>query len=359
MVSTEEERLAREAIQADAQFVSSVDPDKASIAGMSIAPFYSLFIYEARSALVELGDNPRLLPADAERQLAKSRHTVKLFEDTKRYIEGQVAHMRDTLIPAHRDAFLNKTWLPIARWLESDLGIWALDRQLFTTTHTVFFSMGAPDELMKDLPRLGIYARQMGWVYGREFRQLAGTTQPSCNAWLLADKRLDRARDRRSEKVYAACFNGSTTSDLNAMLTAHLALVRTARDGFGCSHPSGECYTRFKIRYLALFQVYDSLSRLERDPNYALTPISAHRLRSIANSNAPRLTSGRPARSLRNTLVHYIPRVKPSVQLTGRLLDDLLLASGFTEHLTDVEASVDIELDRITNELLQWCGRPW
>jgi hypothetical protein len=89
-----------------------------------MAPYLSLFVHESHRKL--RASDPALaslLSSDVEAIVARSRHSLKLFEDTHRGVAGQLAYFRDELLPAHRRRFLGNTWLPLARPLEKDLGL--------------------------------------------------------------------------------------------------------------------------------------------------------------------------------------------------------------------------------------------
>jgi hypothetical protein len=74
--------------------------------------------------------------------VARSRHSLKLFEDTKRGVNGQLAYFRDVLMPAHRGRFLGSVRFKVFRFLETDLGLYRYNGRLISTTHAANFHMG-------------------------------------------------------------------------------------------------------------------------------------------------------------------------------------------------------------------------
>ncbi|MFV0461039.1 MAG: hypothetical protein ACK5MT_19980 [Actinomycetales bacterium] len=341
MITIDDERLARAAIQADAEFVHSLfsQPRRGteSVSILSLLPFLSLFCFEGRRALKTLGDRVVPLPPDAETMVEKSRHTVKLFMDTQREIEGQVAHFRQSLVPAQCGAFLGNTWLPLARLFETDLAIWNIKGVPFSTTHSAYFLSGAPDSVIAQLYKGATYFSDTAKAYGDEFSRRSTGNSGDCCGWLRLDADLDRPKERKSVRVYANCFNGPASPDLNATLIVHLALLRLAQVGVGCRHANGSCYTQFKIKYLALYQVLESLRSLRADGTQPLTANSQHWTDAILNTVPTHITAD-SARRLRNLLVHYIPAHAGPPAGAG-LLGEVLINAGVSSHWATILVS--------------------
>src|SRR5579859_2862494 len=127
-----------------------MDPKCASfgpVVSICMAPYASLFVHESYEKLK--ASNPALaslLSADVWEIVARSRHTLKLFEDNQRWVEGQVAYFRDKIIPAHTDFFLRKIWFPPARVFMKDLGLFSYDKKLIANSHGGSFHMGMEAE---------------------------------------------------------------------------------------------------------------------------------------------------------------------------------------------------------------------
>src|SRR5690348_3063747 len=90
-----------------------------------VIPYFSLFVHESRLKPNYIGPAAGAeLSQDADEIIARSRHSLKLFEDTHRWVAGQVDYFNDEILPAHASYFIENRWLPIARRLETDLGIY-------------------------------------------------------------------------------------------------------------------------------------------------------------------------------------------------------------------------------------------
>lgn len=67
--------------------------DPLSVIRFCIAPYVALFIYEPRRKPQNIDPSAFAnLSAEAERICVNSRHSLKLFEDTKRKIDGLLDH---------------------------------------------------------------------------------------------------------------------------------------------------------------------------------------------------------------------------------------------------------------------------
>jgi hypothetical protein len=144
-------------------------PEHASFMGrisLCMVSYLSLFVHESHRKL-RASDPAQasLLSSDVEAIVARSRHSLKLFEDTHRGVAGQLAYFRDELLPAHRRRFLGNTWLPLARPLEKDLGLISYAGKLVLTTHGTNFHMGIEPHAL--LTQTGEETRAIYEAYGR------------------------------------------------------------------------------------------------------------------------------------------------------------------------------------------------
>lgn len=108
-------QLINHAITTDAQFVGrfigslqqpGVQP-VGPVASFCLSSYLSLFVHESYCRLKTL--HPALavsLSSDARTIIARSRHSLKFFEDTQRGLAGQVAYFRDEIIDTRKARFL-------------------------------------------------------------------------------------------------------------------------------------------------------------------------------------------------------------------------------------------------------------
>jgi hypothetical protein len=315
-----------------------------SVIAFCMVPYFSLAMHESLRKIHSI--DPRIVPTYTQETLdisTRSRHSLKLFEDTMRGIEGQLSYFRDQIFTAHSDRFLGNTWLPFARPFETDLGLYSYEGRLITTTHAATFHAGfEPKKFLAE--GSGTYISQVYEEYGRHFGSLGAnledagpdTFYKSLNPTDLSDC------DVRASKYYRKVFNGSDTPEVNATLTTFRAMLNFAdmvlRYGRHRQHIE---YTDFKIGYLSLYQVLRSVHILLNDATYPLTDRSTNIARSIVSAQAVQEITHRSAKPFRNSLMHYnlphnidISRVDLSEPLFG------LVSIYFPQH--DVTSFIEM-----------------
>ncbi len=288
-----------------------------SVLAFCMAPYFSLVMHESLQKARKVDANiTAVFEKDTVAVSARSRHSLKLFEDTKRGIEGQISYFRDEVFTAHSAKFLGKTWLPLARFLESDLGLYSYGGRLVTTTHAATFHLGfEPNELLAD--EGGSHIRAVFAEYGSYFSGLgASLDDQGADTFItsLSASVLDESRDVRASKYYRKVFNGPDTPELNAILTTFRAMLNFAEivmtSGVDRRHLD---YTAFKIGYLSLYQVLRSVHILLEDPSYRLAARSAAIADRIMNLESVQDILDRKARPFRNMLMHY--NLPPNVDM--------------------------------------------
>ena len=315
MTTTIADDVIMAGVKADAIYVGRVirnitAPNAAPFAGIlpfCLVPYLSLFVYESRAKLI--ANDPAMqtaLSQDADAICARSRHSLKLFEDTQRGIEGQLDYFRDEILVAHSERFLNNTWFPPARVLETDLGIYSYAGRPIATTHAATFHMGIePRALLEaDAPYIqGLFAQ-----YGSYFGKLGARLDAGADTFVvhLDSAQLDAKNDKRASKYYGRVFNGPTTPAINGLLVGFQAMMNFADSiiSVGANIHDLE-YTVFKIRYLTVYEVLMSLQLLRNDPAYPMSSASMDSIRTIVDTPEAQLITTRPTKAFRNTLMHY------------------------------------------------------
>jgi hypothetical protein len=241
--------------------------------------------------------------------VTRARHSLKLFEDTRRGIAGQLDYFRDEIQAAHKDRFIGSVVRPF-RFLAKDLGLFTYDSKLITTTHVATFHFGMPpkDLLSKAGPEVQAFTEQ----YGRYFQHLGAQVPASGGATFFS--RLDPAKltdtidDVRSAEYYDDVFDGSASPDLNALLTVFRCMANFADAAIPVTEINGGIdYTEFKIRFLTAYQVLRSLQVLRDDTTRTLTPRSAGYLGRILGAPEALAIMASPAKPFRNLMMHYGP----------------------------------------------------
>jgi hypothetical protein len=333
------------------------DKALASIVPMCLVPYISLFAHESFAKLK--ATNPALsasLSSDVEQIVARSRHSLKLFEDTHRGIDGQLAYFRDEILASHMEYFRGKTW--VARWLGRDLGLYSYNGRLIGTTHSATFNLGIEPRslLRKKGPEL-----QATYVeYGRYLAALGARLDVLGQTFVshLDPRSLNpRTVDVQSEKYYRRVFDGPANPDLNALLTFFQCMMNFVQ--LITIHDAGAFdYSAFKIRFLTLYQVLGSLRMLRDDPLPVLSARSTRFVDRLVDSAETHLILDRNVKPFRNTLMHY--NLNPHVDRTqvdvAKPLFGLVPIYFPAHTATSFVAAVDQHIAEVATTMDEWAA---
>ncbi|MGW2942440.1 hypothetical protein [Streptomyces sp. NPDC001226] len=337
---------------------SLADSKMVSIGSLCVAPFMSLVIYEALrktnflSVPMEIG-----LSDDVNEVCSRARHSLKLFTDTNGGIDRQLTYFEQDIMREHSKYFLGNTWLPPARFLETDLGVFTYEGQIITTTHSATFHLGIPSaRLFRDgfVSVMQLILQQMGRCLGA-LGAGGHTGEPSTFASYVSGSSL-RNRDVRAAKHYGRSFNGPETPHINGTLTDFQAITNfIASLLIAGADPLVLEYSVFKIRYIVLFHVLASLRVLQGRLDMRLSRRSSEAIGRIIGTSEAQIVTDPSTRGFRNTLMHYGP--------TSAMLDKMDLSAPlfglvpifFPDHdFKSLSALVDRCIRDTTRELNQW-----
>lgn len=319
--------------------------------------FLSLFVYESHLRLS--GSDPAIAAAlsnAAQPVIARSRHSLKLFEDTKRGVLGQLHYFRDEIAPAHRKAFLTSGRNLLRRLLETDLGIYVYDQLPISSTHAATFHLGfEPKSLFN--PRTGREVQAIAAEYGTYLSIFGVQLDPIATSFAsLLDPNLFSHRDVRSESYYKRTFNGSQTTEINALLTSFRVSMNFVERMLRTDTSVAAWQTTFKIRYLTLYQILRSLQILRMEVAHQLTDLSQAVLRTILDNPESQVLTDPASKPFRNSLMHYSPDSRiptVSLQLTAPLYG--LVQACFPGHdERTISALVDRQAARTADALNAW-----
>jgi hypothetical protein len=294
------------------KFVSDLaNPKHASfapIASFCMVPYISLFAHESyRKLEVSDPELASLLSEDVKSIMSRSRHSLKLFEDTSRGVEGLLTYFRDEILTAHKRRFLGNTWLPLARPLETDLGLFSYEGRLINTTHAANFHLGIePSEFLE---KTGPQTQAIYEEYGRYFARLGARLDSGGETFVshLDPRRFNRHPDDvRADKYYRRVFDGAENPDINVLLTVFLGMMNFVDSIIVAGGDERDIdYTVFKIRFLTLYQVLSSLRVLREQQSQILANRSMAYIEEILNTGEVQLIIQPTAKPFRNALMHY------------------------------------------------------
>jgi hypothetical protein len=277
-----------------------------STAAYATYNYLSLFIYESsrhlRARYPDLADE---LPVPSEEELARSRHSTKLFDDTKKGIEGVVDYFENEIATAHTGAFLGNTKFRFLRWLETDLGLYTYDRKVVGTTHGATFGTGVdPNTLVSSGgPR---YVGAIATDYGRFFSAFWDRSYELGPSFVdKLDVKKMRSMDVRASRYYARHFNGAATPGINALLAVFQASLNFLSSMLPFDDLPESRQTILKMQFITLYHVTSSLKILREQQAGDLNPQSVSFMSEALDDHGLDFIAGDASRKFRNTLIHY------------------------------------------------------
>lgn len=333
------------------RFLGSVVADQ----GNSVIPMFcmnnylSLFIYESHKTL-RITDPQRaaLLAYNHEAVIEKARHSVKLFDGSKVGSAGVLGDFT-AIIAAGRERFLNNTWFPPARVLETDLGEWRYRGRLVTTTQVASFFMGSLTIATSDIPVIGRTLMAVAEAQARFVGQVTESLPWHGPSFMTAMSFGElTSRDRRSERYFKRLFDSALSDELTASLSAFQCSLNFLDVMLSTDQTAASAETMLKLKFITLYHVLSSLTELKDEYNSKLSTASLGLLNAILSHPSSVTIMHPDGRGFRNTLVHYtpeervVPRLSMSVPHYG-LVEEYYPAHDFTtmsqelsEHTTRV-----------------------
>lgn len=151
--------------------VQGMDGHIRSTVALCMASHFSLFVHksyrQAQKLDPQLAQDIAMTP-DAQAIVARSRHALKLFDDTSRHLSGQLDYFGNEIIPTHRAYFIDGIRLPFLRFLGNDLGITRYDGVPIMTTHSATFMLGVEPAVTTG-KQAGSFFQRIAMEYGQYF----------------------------------------------------------------------------------------------------------------------------------------------------------------------------------------------
>ncbi|MEU2007202.1 hypothetical protein ACH47B_38665 [Rhodococcus sp. NPDC019627] len=367
MTAATRDALIRDAINADAVFAARFI--RSLREARSVAPtalfcmfaYLSLFAYESHARLKKLDPSAisdLTFTAGATDLIARSRHSLKLFEDTRRGVLGQLKFFADEVAPAHHRAFIKPVRLPLASLWKADVGLTFHNGNLINSTFATTFALGYPPARLF-LDGTGETLNKIAQEYGAYFGSIVTVPHPGARSFASAMDPSDLdSRDVRSATWFRHGFNGNATPAINMLLSTFHGLANTCNQLLGLDTTNASRPTIFKLRYLTVYQILRSLTILTNEHANCLTDRSrTHIDKLMTDPEAIRLID--PARKpLRNTLMHYGPdtRIDLSQLALNRPLYGLI-EEVFQLSFDEMEQRLAKLTSRVADELNQWSKR--
>jgi hypothetical protein len=318
-LSSLSDAASRHLIQSDLRFSMAVmngvvanqdRDDTAPWLGLSHLQHLSLVAYEVRKfAERSVGSAATAAPWTHELALAASRHSTKLFNDSKKtqleflseFAHG-AARDRTWYLENNRAPWLFRALSALGRSV-NDTSVLLYDDQILCTSHSIGFHA-----------RLDPRAEQTETV--ERARELAAYLSGLCDAdgedWNDDDyfrrwrSDLVVSKDARYENLYRAMFPTVALPEAMALAIFHgdLFALRLMREIVPATNPLAPA--TFKFRFAGVWQIVETLRAVVAPgADLHLSDSMLDELGTLLSSERmePMLTKG--ARHLRNVLVHY------------------------------------------------------
>lgn len=337
---------------------------KSNVSGILIfglLPYLSLYVLETYQYFEkENPANARVLLRRHKDIIRASRARIKLFE------VDELFNLLQSISKIHHERFIQShkgllAWMK--KLIQPDLGLFAYDAHLISTTHTAHLNIGYEKEdfFKKSESDTEILLRSLGFEIGQYvgalYEGFGGAQSNDCLGLCSYDleEKLVKMRDVKSAKYYKHIFNGDTSSEINSSLTMLLATANFFNHIFKrlvIETPD----TFFKIKFVTLYQLIISLNKLQDYyyPKGLLTPKSKEYLKEILSDKDVQLIKTKT--KLRNIFVHY----DVANNLSKQTFDDNVRLYGLVEQffegqtLMDVDAIISCQLLRISEILETW-----
>ncbi|GAA1318720.1 hypothetical protein ACFSWE_07000 [Leucobacter albus] len=365
--------LMMHAIHEDALFIGDYLSSLQRPEAQGFMPFLSfcmgsymaLFVYEGQRQIKKIDPDLGVEISDAAQQvLTRSRHSLKLFDDSKLGLEGLQSLFWDEIVPSHEDYFvglLRFSWLkPLAK----DVGVYRYNGRVISTTHAASFSLGLEASAIVEA-NLGERILSISTEYGRYFGALGAALDMSAVSfpdYLDGALFSQREEDYQAKKYYRTIFNGTETPELNATLLLLLGHLNFINEIVSTEPDSARLrYSTFKIRFLGIYQIVRSLVILRDQQHERLTAESLQAIDLIAQHPGARALMADDMRPLRNTLMHYSvdSRLDPTQLNTDNLLGTLLAAALGEERVEDFFGDFDALISETAALMNSWLQGRW
>jgi hypothetical protein len=309
-------RFARRYLQG---VVDRASDQQLHVLTFSMMRYLSLYVYESHRALTTvLPDLAMLREVDNADVIERSRHTVKLFDDTNPQLGGAsgVTTQFGGIAKAHRDHFLDNTWFPPARVLETDMATYRYRRRLIATTATLAFHLGLPAELMRDNDAMGQALLSLSTGISSYISTTAAFAPWEGPSFMdVINLRAVQNKDVRASRFYGNRFDKSLSNEARAALVAFQCSVNFVALMVAEDPNPDSAEPVFKLKLVILYHVLSSLAKFRAAFGPSLGPPASSTLDGILSHPTTAVLTDATKKGLRNTLMHY----RPSAAMAPRL----------------------------------------
>jgi hypothetical protein len=350
---------------ADIRWAWRIANDSIKLGSSAVTPLHclvsniSLVIHESHRHLIEVDPSlASVLAFEHANIIEKSRHRIKLFDDTSLGIDGVSKHLSDDILKAH-----DRRFLPARLW-KGDLSISMYDDNEIGTSHVRLFNMGTSPRVL--WPGGGRLLRDTWREIGGYLAALVAAFRDQLPDWnwdhgsfldaFVPERLNDKDITRRA--YYRSLYGGRLPLGIRASLDVFRCNLNIVNSLLALDSTPETEGVLFKYRLVVLYHVLRGLSDLQRSYSDDLDEDEKTRLADLAAHPTSVLLEKQESRWLRNVLVHYgvgnrIPAasLKFDQPLVG-LVDFYHPALGFS----GMTSLLDDHAIRVAKSLEQWAG---
>lgn len=247
--------------------------DQAAVPMFCMYNYSCLIVHESYRALgVIEPDLAQLLAYQGADAIERARHSVKLFDDTKKEISDVGTDFKG-IITAHRAEFLGNTWLPLARPLETDLALWRYRGRVISTSHVANFFMAFPPDQIRDTSSLGRELHNIASELARYTAAVTGELAWKGASCMDTMMKTDlTSQDVRAKKIYQRAFDSAFSEEIKAALTAFACALNVVDVLLADDANSQSAAPVAKLRYITLHHILSSLGKLADQYDHSFSP---------------------------------------------------------------------------------------
>jgi len=273
--------------------------------------YLSLYVHESHKALATvLPELAAQLEVDNADIIERSRHTVKLFDDSHPQLGGAsgVSSRLGGIGEAHRDYFLDNTWFPPARVLETDMATYRYRGRLIATTSTLAFHLGLAPELISDEKAMGQALLSLSTGLSAYISRAASLVPWEGPSFMnVIDLRAVKNKDIRATRFYEDMFDPGLSNEARAALVAFQCSMNFLALMVAEEPNADSVEAVFKLKLVVLYHVLSSLDKFRAAFGPSLTLAASSAVDAILDHPTTTLLADTSRKGLRNTLMHYRP----------------------------------------------------
>lgn len=282
-------------------------PELAPYLGLLLGHHFVRIAYEGSASIrsaspyVGIPELATLLSDQFAQITARARHQTKMLDNTKKTYADVLLEFGVEL-QAHHDALTGNS-VRLARWLESDLGLFYVDDALVGATIPIAYRLG-----LNPINPATIWEADLNGItreWGATLAVLGAATFNDSEPEATLDLRGLRVtyRDQRAGRYLARRFDSQFSPELKMLILMIEGDLNTSRLILRCT-AHGHVNAEFRARVVTVYHCLSALKRIS-DQHAGLSTRGLDGLRAILSDEAAQRLISPTGEKVRNRSVHY------------------------------------------------------